>query len=83
MNQRSVHGVLSSNDKQSQSILKVAIVAGYILCNVATLESASYDYEDSDAQVMVPFGSVAAEKWQRENWKLAAMVHGNSRHAGI
>ena len=26
---------------------------------------------------MVPFGSVAAEKWQRENWKLAGMVHGN------
>ena len=27
--------------------------------------------------VMVRFGSVVAEKWQRENWKLAAMVGGS------
>ena len=47
------------------------------------LNPGSQYYEDSDAEVMVPFGSMAAEKWWRENWKLAAMVHGNFRHGEI
>ena len=41
------------------------------------LNPGSQYYEDSDAEVMVQFGSVGAEKWQSQNWKLAAMVHSN------
>ena len=41
------------------------------------LNPGSQYYEDSDAEVMVPISPVVARKWQRENWKLAAMVRGN------
>ena len=41
------------------------------------LNPGSQYYEDSDALVMVRFGSVGAEKWQSQNWKLASLVHGD------
>ena len=47
------------------------------------LNPGSQYYEDSVAEVMAPFRSRAAEKWQKENCKLAALVHGNFRHVEI
>ena len=66
-----------------QNLLPFLIFAILCLTDLALeLNPGSYYYEVSDAEVMVPFGSVAAEKWWSQDRKLAAMVGGNFSKTG-
>ena len=75
---------VTSHNGGVQNLLIFLIFDRFCLSDLALeLNPGSQYYEDSDTEVMVPCGSVAAEEWWSQNWKLAAMVHGNFRHVEI
>ena len=58
---------VTSHNGDFQHLLTFLVFAMFCLSDLALeLNPGSQYYEDSDAEVMVRFGSMGAEKWQRE-----------------